>query len=108
MRVSSQASESTYVAQPPRDRGDWSWRAAQFASLRANAAQTEGGLMPLVDGLARRGRTRWLALGGRSAYQGTGRGGKSGGSRAHCPWARLGKYLGAKMYGPAVRRKVEC
>ena len=58
MRVSSQASESTYVAQPPRDRGDWSWRAAQFASLRANAAQTEGGLLPLVDGLARRGRTK--------------------------------------------------
>ena len=73
MRVSSQASESTYVAQPPRDRGDWSWRAAQFASLRANAAQTEGGLLPLVDGLARRGRTKVAGAGGHSAYQGTGR-----------------------------------
>ena len=62
MRVSSQASESTYVAQPPRDRGDWSWRAAQFASLRANAAQTEGGLLPLVDGLAAVEEPRWLAL----------------------------------------------
>jgi len=50
MRVSSQASESTYVAQPPRNRGDWSWRNLQ--AYERTRQQVEGGLMPLIDGLA--------------------------------------------------------
>jgi len=58
MRVSSQASESTYVAQPPRNRGDWSWRAAQFASLRANAATSRGRPDAANRWVGSRGRTK--------------------------------------------------
>ena len=68
MRVSSQASESTYVAQPPRNRGDWNWRAAQFASLRANAAPDRGRPDAASRWVGRRDEPRWLALlnGGKS------------------------------------------
>ena len=58
MRVSSQASESTYVAQPPRNRGDWNWRAAQFASLRANAAPDRGRPDAASRWVGRRERTK--------------------------------------------------
>jgi len=66
MRVSSQASESTYVAQPPRNRGDWSWRNLQ--AYERTRQQVEGGLMPLIDGLAAVEEPKWLALpnGGKS------------------------------------------
>jgi hypothetical protein len=60
--------------------------------------------MPLVDGLAVAEDPRWLALPepgvGASASQGTGREGNPEGhgyrSAPIGPWARLGKYLGAR------------
>jgi hypothetical protein len=69
MRVSSQASESTYVASRHEIVEIGAGGPRNLQAYERTRHQTEGGLMPLVDRLAAVEEPRWLALMNGGSYR---------------------------------------